>query len=146
VKRFRFRLEQVLRVRRIQEDQARAALLVANRAAHDAAARVEERLHEYGTRSFPEGPQAYQDFERALFMLDAAAGAVEFARLQHRDALAVVDERRVDWTDAHRRVSALERLEVRRREEHAIETRRDEDRLVDDLVVARHRLVKGTRR
>ncbi len=33
VKRFRFRLEQVLHVRRVQEDQAKAALLTANRAA-----------------------------------------------------------------------------------------------------------------
>jgi len=138
VKRFRFRLEQVLRVRRIQEDRARAELLAANRAAHDAAVRVEACISEYRTRSFPEGVQPYADYERALFFLDTAASAVELARRAHRDALAVVDERRNEWMDAHRRVHALERLEERRRAEHEIENRRAEDRLVDDLVVARH--------
>ena len=39
MKRFRFRLDQVLHVRRVQEDQARFALLAANRDAQLAAAR-----------------------------------------------------------------------------------------------------------
>ena len=137
MKRFRFRLDQVLRVRRLQLDQAKAALLGANRDAHLAAARVEERLTEYATRSFPSGAQTYESFERHLFLLDAAAGAVDVARYDHRAALAVVEEKRGEWAVAQRRVSALERLEERRRTEHQIEMRRDEDRLVDDLVVAR---------
>ncbi len=138
MKRFRFRLEQVLRVRRIQEDRERAALLAANRAAHEAAMRVEASLAEYRTRSFPEGAQTYEAFERALFMLDTAASAVELSRRAHRDALAVVEQRRAEWIEARRRVQALERLEERRRAEHELENRRAEDRLVDDLVVARH--------
>ncbi len=138
MKRFRFRLEQVLRVRRIQEDRARAALLTANRDAHEAAMRVEASIAEYRTRSFPDGVQPYVEFERALFLLDTAASAVELSRRAHRDALVVVDVRRTEWMDARRRVHALERLEERRRAEHELENRRAEDRLVDDLVVARH--------
>lgn len=138
MRRFRFRLDHVLRVRRLQEDQARAALLAANRAAHDAGARVEARLAEYATRRFPDGVQSYESFERALFLLDSAASAVEVARAGHREALGVVAERRDDWAGRRRRVAALERLEARRRSEHEIEMRRAEDRLVDDLVVARH--------
>jgi flagellar export protein FliJ len=138
VKQFRFRLAQVMRVRRIQEDREKAALMVANRAAHLAAVRVEENLTEYAARPRPVGPQSMADFERTLFMLDAAAGAVTMARFAHRDAIMVVDEQRAIWTAAHRKVSALERLEERRRAEHEIEMRRAEDRLVDDLVVARH--------
>ncbi len=137
MKRFRFRLEQVLRIRRLQEEQAKAELLSANRAAYFAAARVDERLKEYHSRSFPEGPQPYAAFERALFMLDAAASAVDVAKDEHRAACDVVEERRADWAAARRKVGALERLEERRRQEHALEVRRDEDRLVDDLVVAR---------
>jgi flagellar export protein FliJ len=150
VKRFRFRLEQVLHVRRVQEDQAKAALLTANRAAHDAAQLVESRLAEYHTRSFPPGAQSYAEFERNLFLLDSAAGAVGVARAAHHDALAVVDDRRLEYTTRHRRVAALERLESRRREEHKVEMRREEDRLVDDLVVSRYSrvrpaLTKGSR-
>jgi len=107
VKRFRFRLDQVLRVRRIQEERAQAALLLANRGARDAAVRVEAALAEYETRSFPEGVQPYEEFERALFLLDTAASAVELSRRAHRDTLLVVDERRQEWMDARRRVQAL---------------------------------------
>jgi flagellar export protein FliJ len=71
-------------------------------------------------------------------MLDSAAGAVELARIAHRESLDVVDDRRADWAATQRRVAALERLEERRREEHALHARRDEDRLVDDIVVARY--------
>ena len=60
------------------------------------------------------------------------------ARRAHRDALALVEVRRQEWMAARQRVEALERLETRRRAEHALEVQRAEDRLVDDLVVARH--------
>jgi flagellar FliJ protein len=138
MKRFRFRLDQVLNVRRVQEDRARFELLTANRDAHLAATRVEERLADYEQRRLPLGPRPYADFERAVFLSDSGAAAVGTARVAYRDALVVVDERRSDWTDARRRVAALERLEDRRRAEHAIEVQRAEDQLVDDLVVARH--------
>ena len=144
MKRFRFRLEQVLRVRRIQEDQAKAELLTANRNAHLAAVRVEERIAEYNSRALPEGAQSYEAFDLAVFKLDAAAGAIDVARTEHRAALDVVDEQRAAWSAARRRVSALERLEERRRAEHDFEMRRAEDQLVDDLVVARH-AAKGHR-
>lgn len=137
MKRFRFRLEQVLRVRRVQEDQARGELMLANRHAQLAAQRVEARVAEYNTRAMPTGQSSYEDFERTLFLLDTAAGAIQVAKQEHRETLVVVDERRADWAKARQRVAALERLEQRRQAEHAIETRREEDRLVDDLVVAR---------
>ena len=80
MKRFRFRLDQVLHVRRVQEDRARFELLSANRDAHLAAARVDERLADYAERQLPAGTQSFADFERAVFRLDAAAGAVGVAR------------------------------------------------------------------
>jgi flagellar protein FliJ len=138
LKRFRFRLEQVLRVRRVQEDMARGALLLANRGAQRAAASVNERIAEYAAASRPNGAQTYEAFNRMQFDLDNAAGAITVARAEYRHALAVVDQHRADWAAARQRVAALERLEERRREEHAVEARRAEDRLVDDLVVARH--------
>lgn len=138
MKRFRFRLAQVLRVRRLQEDQARFALLDANRQAHAAAARLEAGIATYRQRALPIGAQSYDDFERNLFLLDSAAAAVVIAREEHRVALETVEERREVWMGARQRVAALERLESRRRDEHELEMRREEDRLVDDLVVARH--------
>ncbi len=79
MKKFRFRLDQVLHVRRVQEDRARAELLTANRDANLAAARVEERLADYAQRTLPLGPQTFAAFERAVFLLDAGAAGVETA-------------------------------------------------------------------
>ena len=138
MKRFRFRLEQVLRVRRVQEDMARAALLHAHREARAAAESVNARIADYAAASRPNGAQSYEAFNRMQFDLDNAAGAIAVARAEYRQALDVVDRHRADWAAARQRVAALERLEQRRRDEHAIEVRRAEDRLVDDLVVARH--------
>jgi flagellar export protein FliJ len=138
MKKFRFRLESVLRVRRIQEDQARARLLTANAAARQAERTVDARVARYAEMARPDGVQAEPVFERTLFRLDAAAGAIDIAREQHVEALAVVAERRAEWSDASMRVAALERLEERQRAEHAIERQREEDRLTDDLVVSRH--------
>ena len=137
MRRFHFRLAQVLHVRRVQEDQARYALMAANGVATLAARRVEERLDDYARRSLPTGPQSYVDFERSVFLLDSAAGAVTAARAAQAEALEIVAVKRDEWTEARRRVAALERLEERRRAEHAIEVQRAEDRLVDDLVVGR---------
>jgi len=117
---------------------ARAALLHAHRGAKSAADSVNARIAEYAAAARPSGAQTYEAFNRMQFDLDNAAGAIAVARAEYRHALAVVDQQRAEWAAARQRVAALERLEERRREEHAIETRRAEDRLVDDLVVARH--------
>jgi flagellar protein FliJ len=138
LKRFRFRLEHVLRVRRLQEDLARADLMHAHREARAAADRVNSRVADYTNAPRPNGEQPYDEFSRVQFHLDNAAGAITVARAGYRHALAVVDDRRADWAAARQRVAALERLEERRRDEHAIEVRRADDRLVDDLVVAAH--------
>jgi flagellar export protein FliJ len=138
LKRFHFRLEQVLRVRRLQEDIARGALMAAHHVAREAADRLNDRIAEYGAASRPNGAQTYDAFNRMQFRLDNAAGAITLARAEYQHALDIVDVRRAEWTAARQRVAALERLEARRRDEHAIEVRRAEDRLVDDLVVARH--------
>jgi flagellar protein FliJ len=138
LKRFRFRLEQVLRVRRLQEDMARAALLHANHEARNAADAVNARIADYAAAARPNGAQTYDAFNRMQFDLDNAAGAISVARAEYRRALDVVEQYRAEWAAARQRVAALERLEARRRDEHAIEVRRAEDRLVDDLVVARH--------
>ena len=138
MKRFRFRLEQVLRVRRLQEDLARAALMHAHLEAQTAATAVNARIADYANAARPSGAQTYESFKRMQFELDNAAGAIKVARATYRDAMTVVDQQRAEWAAARQRVAALERLEERKREEHAVEVRRAEDRLVDDLVVARH--------
>jgi len=138
LKRFHFRLAQVLRVRRLQEEIARGALMLANREAQTAADAVNARVAAYADAARPAGAQSYDTFNRTQAHLDNAAAAITVARAEYRSRLEVVETRRAEWAGARQRVAALERLEERRRAEHAVEVRRAEDRLVDDLVVARH--------
>lgn len=138
MKRFSFRLEAVLRVRRIQEDQVRARLVAANRDVTLAAAKVVERQARYDTIERPLGVASHDELERAWFALDAAAGAVRFAHDEQLAAEARAAEIRVEWTEARRRTEVLERLRERAHEEWVVEVRRAEDRAVDELVVARH--------
>jgi flagellar export protein FliJ len=143
-RRFRFRLETVLRVRRVQEEQARARVMVANRAVALAAAEVDDRMQRYTALPRPTGVQSYADAEAALFRLDAGAGAVEWAHGEHTRAVEHANEELAQWTEAEQRVRALERLHDRAREEHATEVRRAEDRLTDELTTTRARIDRAT--
>ena len=139
MKKFRFRLDQVLHVRRVQEDRARFELLSANRDAHLAAARVDERLADYADRQHADRPAVVRRIRTRRVP----------ARCRRRRGRSRARRRTGtrSWSSTNagssgrtprRRVAALERLEERRRAEHAIEVQRAEDQLVDDLVVARH--------
>ncbi len=138
MKRFSFRLEAVLRIRRLQEDQVRARLIAANRDVQLATLKVQERQTRYDTLPRPSGTTSHEELERAWFTLDAAAGAVAFADDERLSTIAVAEEIRIEWLAARQRTEVLARLRARAHEEWVIETRRDEDRLVDELVVARH--------
>jgi flagellar export protein FliJ len=138
LKQFKFRLASVLRVRNIQEDLARARLLTANAAAHEAGRVVDTRVARYLDMARPAGVQHEAEFARTWFTLDSAAGAIDVAREQQIEALAHVAERRAEWFEASMRVDAIERLEARQRAVHKIEVQRDEDRVSDDLVVSRY--------
>lgn len=139
-KRFRFRLDTVLRVRRIQEEQARARVMVANRAVALAGAEVDERVTRYAALARPAGVQTYAEAEATMFRLDAGAGAVEWARGEHVRAVGQAREELARWAEAEQRVRALERLHERARHDHATEVRRAEDRLTDELATTRARL------
>jgi flagellar export protein FliJ len=138
MRKFKFRLQSVLRVRRIQEDMARSELLYANAAARQTERVVDARVVRYRDMDRPAGLQQEPEFALTWFTLDAAAGAVDVARVLQVEALATVAERRAEWSEASMRVAALERLEERQRALHTIEIKRDEDRVTDDLVVSRY--------
>jgi flagellar export protein FliJ len=67
----------------------------------------------------------------------ALAAAVLDGRRRVAAAQVAVEQARVVLTTAATKVSALERLESRQLAEHAAATLREEDVVVDDLVVAR---------
>lgn len=139
MKRYRFRLDTVLRVRQVEEDRARGELALANRALADADALLEDRIDHYGAVPHPDAPLPMAAFLASRDRQEWAARAVVTAGTARLVADAQVAVRRDEWSAAATRVAALERLDERRREEHRLESQRQEGLEVDDIVVARAR-------
>ena len=139
MKAYSFRLESVLKVRRIEENQAKGALALANLDARRAADEVAVRETAY--TSLPAGPSvaSTEGFLSDRWRRTTSSAAVLHGLQLERDAQVVVAERRGELTAAATKVSAIERLDERRREEHALEQSREEAVIVDELVTGRFR-------
>lgn len=145
MKRYSFRLGDVLRIRRLQEDMARNSVLTARRAEDDAAALVARRESRYDDLTVPALQQSRQQFLAWRQQAGHRADSVILAHGQHRDAAASTAAAVDGWRMAHNRVEALERLDGRRREEHLVDVRRDEDAHADEVVVSRLRATERGR-
>lgn len=107
----------LLRVRRIEEDRAKAALAVANQARRDAQARLESRQDAYGRAAVPtNGETDLVSFRGQVAHLEAAARSVVIAGTDVETA----DRSRAVAVEATRQASmrtqGLERLVDRARE------------------------------
>lgn len=139
MKRYRFRLDTVLRVRQVEEERARGELALANRALAEADALLEQRIDHYGATPQPAAPLAVTSFLAARDRQERAARAVVVAGTARLAADAEAADRRAVWSRTATRLAAIERLDERRREEHRLEAHRQEALEVDDIVVARSR-------
>jgi flagellar export protein FliJ len=110
-----FRLASVLRVRRVQEDIARAEVLAANRDVSVGWTDVERRNAYLEARKgvFESGTSAA--FIGAVTAGIARASDLSAARAAHQLATAHAAERSAEWSAAAARVKALESLEERHR-------------------------------
>lgn len=137
MKRYRFRLETVLRVRRMQEDQARLKVALASAEATRAANRADEVAESY--RSMPPLQVTGSPAELAAARFEPhwrAAGVTRAAAVAEQAELVRLEQ--VDeWRGKRQSVQVLERLDERRRAEHDIEVRRAEEAVVDDIVAGR---------
>ena len=137
MKRYRFRLQSVLRVRRLQEDVARTALANATAAvtaAEGDVMRARAWLESLCTQAPPHGPAAWEAHRRVQL---AAADELAARGAELDQALAERRARQAALAEARTRVRALERLDERRRAEHAAEAARQDERVADDLVTSR---------
>ncbi len=136
MKRFRFRLEQVARVRRIQEEQARADMLAARQRLIEAGADLSLASQRLDQRSLTTSSSAHL-FRAERHHDELLSLAVTAARAAEANARLLVGRRTEEWTAAAREVAALERLELRARAEHQIELDQDAQKQLDDLVSSR---------
>ena len=142
MKRYTFSLAKVLRVRRIEEEQAAAQLAAARAAAAAAAAKEAGAAHALASRCARGGLQPAVSFLAWAETAMLAGEALSDARADVQAADAEVEDRRQEWSSAAARVSALEHLDERGREAHQLERRRDETKTNDDIVTVR----SGSRR
>jgi flagellar FliJ protein len=132
-----FRLATVLRVRRVQEEQARAELLRGNRAAREAHRAWERSTEHYRNVPVSTGPVAAATFRREIAAADMAAATLATSAARLTSARAEAESAFGVWRQAAQRVEALERLEQRRRDEELAAESRRETAAVDELVTAR---------
>lgn len=138
MKRYRFRLEAVLRVRRMQEDAARGELLAANATTRTQERQLAERSEAYEKSLKPSEIQACADFLFEQSRRSSFAAAVLEQRGRVREAHAQAALARDAWSQAAARVGALERLDDRQRIEHRTELQKEDQLTTDELVVSRH--------
>lgn len=143
MKRYRFPLGQVLRVRRIEEDRAAGELAAARLAERAEEERKAARLAACQAVASPP-PPAGAGFPGGVggFLAwrdrcDRAGSAAIAAAHAHREAIAQSERSRAGWAAAAMRVSALEHLDDRRRAEHRDAAERAETVAADDLVTSR---------
>ena len=137
MKKYSFPLTKVLRVRRIEENQAAARLAAARIIANAAAVREAESRLALATRCARHGLQPAASFLAWAETMMLAGEALSQAKAEVRCTEADVEARRSEWSSAAARVSALEHLDERGRATHDVERRRDETKTADDIVTTR---------
>ena len=138
MKRYQFRLAAVARLRRAEQDVARNALVVANVALRARLVERDAEVERYRTiaaRNDAATPSALLT-ERNDASL--ALGRLRDAEQRVVEAATAAALTQVAWVSAHQRVAALERLEARQREEHALAMSREDAALLDDVSTARY--------
>lgn len=140
MKRYRFDLDAVLRVRRIQQDAAQALLMSARLGYEGSEVVLDQAVERYRVRSQATGPATAAQWRAGRTDAELTAASVMAAGVAREVARTQMEEHRDALREARMRVTALERLDERRRDEHALESRRAEEAEVDELVTARHRM------
>jgi flagellar FliJ protein len=141
MKRYRFGLASVLRVRHVEEDRAVLALAEAERARQVAERRAAALESQHRAVPPPDGAVEATQFLATREQQERSAVAVRGARAEVAEASTAVVARRAALAAAASARAALEHLDERRRAEHALELQREEAAEVDDLVTSRHQRV-----
>jgi flagellar export protein FliJ len=138
VKRYHFRLETVLRVRRREEEVARGLLVAASLAATAQEQLLAERSSAYELSLKASGIRPCADFLVEQASRSAHAAAVLEQRTRVTEAYDDAARARAVWTGTAARVGALERLDERHRAEHLTQAQKEDELITDELVVSRH--------
>jgi len=138
MKKYRFGLNSVMKLRKMEEEQARSFLLESQSEVDRTTAELDSRLAAIGSARPHLGRSLGPEFADERDQLERHAIAVIAARSAEANALAVMRTARSEWEDAASRVRSLERLDDRQRETWMLEaTRRAQ--VVTDEIAQTHR-------
>lgn len=138
MKRYRFPLQAVLRIRNAERDRAAVAAAEAAREAAAAAADVERRQERYASTAPPAGVASAARLLADRQIRELAANGIVEARRREGHAAAELIGRRAALAAAAASVKALEELEARGRSAHRTAEQKLETKVIDDLVVSLH--------
>lgn len=145
MKAYTFRLAPVLKVRRLQEEQARAALARARIEAARAAEQTTLRRGLLGTARAVGLPSGRSDAWRAeQERHQRLTQAVLAARAAELRASELVATRIEDWNQAAREVAAIERLDEKARAQHLAEMAAQDQRDTDEQAATLHARVQAS--
>lgn len=135
---YRFRLEPAMRVRRLQEENARARLARARIAADQAMSETARRRSLLDRVREPRSSEAStDDWQEARDRRDRLAAALRAAQSAEAHALDIALGHQSNWEEAAAELKVLERLDERSREEWRLEQNRAEQKELDELATAR---------
>lgn len=138
MKRYRFGLETVLRIRKVEEEQARDVLLAANtelRRLHLHREQLRDNYAQLAADQHASSPGALM-VEREK--LQFAHGQILQIDQAITDQVTRVAYAQIAYRQAAARVEALLRLDERQRAEHVLAEQHEQSSLIDDLVTARY--------
>lgn len=138
MKRYHFRLAAVLRLRRMEEEQARETLSAANNRLRQAISERDVQAARYAALAQSATAVTLDGLRAEQHAAGLAASVSAQAKKAATSAAADAALARIAWTATSRQVKVLERLESRRREEHDADEQRAEVTEIDDLVTARY--------
>jgi flagellar export protein FliJ len=137
VKRYQFRLGQVLKVRRIELDRAEAEVVRARADVAAATRRITEREDTYRTLSRRPRGDTMTDLTTVREQQRLVADAILAARAAEQVAQQELAVRLAEWTEADKKVRLLEQLDERHRAHHTGLMLAEEQQVLDDLVTSR---------
>ena len=137
MRRYRFPLETLRRVRTAQERAAIAGLASANLAWRKASEDLTVRQDAYLALTWPLGANSSEQLRRTRAGMHLSASCLHAAERQLATAGAGRDAAMARWSLAARNVAALERLDERLAEEHRSASEREAQREADDIVNTR---------
>jgi flagellar export protein FliJ len=135
MKRYRFSLDAVLRVRRAQEEAAGFALAQANGQRQKAIDAYQVALSRCRALVLHQGPLDHSSFRQERDVSERRSAAVTSTREAVAAATEVAAARHVEWAAAAKLLAAVEKLDERRREEWRLEQQRGEAAAIDESAI-----------